>query len=83
MVTNCKNELPTEVGEARLDVSAASFLVAGQKAVFDIRVFDLNAQRYSILELAKCYLTNEAEKKRLYNERVLQVENGTFTLLVF
>eukprot|EP00794_Sanderia_malayensis_P019778 gene19778-biopygen16424 len=69
--------------EARLDVSAASFLVAGQKAFFDIRVFDLNARRYSSLELAKCCLTNEAEKKRHYKERVLQVENGTFTPLVF
>ena len=69
--------------EARLDVSTTSFWIAGQKAFFDIRVFDLNAQRYSNLELAKCYSMNEIEKKRQYNERVLQVENGTFTPLVF
>ena len=29
------------------------------------------------------YVSNENEKKRAYNERVLQVENGTFTPLVF
>ena len=31
----------------------------------------------------KTYIINEKEKKRAYNERVLQVENGTFTPLVF
>ena len=69
--------------EARLDVSAVNFWVTGQRAFFDIRVFDLNAQRYRNLELAKCYTKNEVEKKKQYNERVLQVENGTFTPLVF
>ena len=35
------------------------------------------------LELQKCYNRNEDEKKRMYNERILQVENATFTSLVF
>ena len=69
--------------EARLDVSAVNFWVPGQRAFFDIRVFDLSAQRYRNLELAKCYTKNELEKKRQYNERVLEVENGSFTPLVF
>ena len=56
--------------EARLDVSAVNFWVPGQRAFFDIRVFDLSAQRYRNLELAKCYTKNELEKKRQYNERV-------------
>ena len=29
------------------------------------------------------YETNEKEKKRTYNERILQIEHGTFTPLVF
>ena len=69
--------------EARLDVSAVNFWVPGQRAFFDIRVFDLSAQRYRNLELAKCYTKNELEKKKQYNERVLEVENGSFTPLVF
>ncbi|XP_066914998.1 uncharacterized protein [Clytia hemisphaerica] len=69
--------------EARLDVSTVSFWTRGQRAFFDIRVFDLQAQRYRSQELTKCYETNEKEKKRHYNERILQVENGTFTPLVF
>ena len=54
-----------------------------QKAFFDVRVFDPNARRFQTQALSQTYLTNEREKKRCYNERVLQVENGTFTPLVF
>ncbi|XP_066919036.1 uncharacterized protein [Clytia hemisphaerica] len=68
---------------ARLDVSATGFWTPGQRAFFDIRVFDLSARRYRGLELSKCFQRNENEKKRHYNERVNSVENGTFTPLVF
>lgn len=69
--------------EARLDISATGFWTPGQRVFLDVRVFDLNAQRYRGLELKKCFERNENEKKRCYGERVLQVENGTFTPLVF
>lgn len=69
--------------EARLDISATGFWTPGQRAFFDIRVFDLNARRYRGLELEKCFRRNEGEKKRHYNERVNNIENGTFTPLVF
>lgn len=48
-----------------------------------IRVFDPNASRYFNQSLKQCYVRNEAEKKNQYNERVLEVENGCFTPLVF
>ena len=69
--------------EARLDISALNFWTTGQRAFFDVRVFNLFAQRYSRTKVEKCFLSNEKEKKRHYGERVLQVENGTFTPLVF
>ena len=69
--------------EARLDVSARSVWVRNQRAFFDIRVFHPNARRYQKQSLRQTYITNEKEKKRHYNERVLQIENGTFTPLVF
>ena len=50
---------------------------------FDVRVFDPNAKRYEGKTLQQCYRTNEMEKKRKNNERILQVENGRFTRLVF
>lgn len=68
--------------EVRLDVCARGFWQAGQMAFFDVRVFNPNAKRYAKQELSKTYQTNEKEKKRLYNERIMQVEHGTFTPLV-
>ena len=55
----------------------------GQRAFFDVRVFNPQAQCYQDRTLADAYRANEEEKKREYNERVLQVENRTFTPLVF
>ncbi|CAM1154665.1 Uncharacterised protein r2_g4332 [Pycnogonum litorale] len=69
--------------EARLDIRARGFWQSGQRAFFDVRVFDSNAQRYRNMSLPQCYTVNEEEKKRKYNERVLQTEHGSFTLLVF
>ena len=65
--------------EARLDISARGVWTKGQRAFFDIRVFDSSARRYKGLGLPRCYQRNENEKKRNYNERILQIENGSFT----
>ena len=56
-----------------------------QRAFFDIRVFDPNAQRHQKKKktLRKCYEINEQEKKREYSSQILNVEQGTFTPLVF
>ena len=51
-------------------------------ACFDVRVFNPNARRYAKQELSKTYKLNEKEKKRLHNERIMQVEHGTFTPLI-
>ena len=68
--------------EARLDISARGFWETGQMAFFDIRVFYSNAKRYSNQSLNKCYESNEKEKKRKYNERIIGIEHGCFTPLV-
>jgi hypothetical protein len=69
--------------EARLDISARSVWSRNQRAFFDVRVFDPNARSYRAQTLSQAYISKEKEKKRKYNERVLQIENGTFTPLVF
>ena len=69
--------------ESRLDVRVLGFWIYGQQAFLDVRVFHPNASRYVNLSLQQCYKRNEDEKKRHYNERILQVENGSFTPLVF
>ena len=50
--------------EARLDISALSFWTPGQRVFFDVRVFNLHAQRYRFSELKRCFQINEKEKKR-------------------
>ena len=69
--------------EARLDISARSVWITGQKAFLDVRVFNPLAGRYGSSNISKAYEINEKEKKRSYNERVQQIEQGTFTPLVF
>ena len=47
-----------------------------------MRVFNPNATRYAKLELSKSYEINKKEKKKYYNERIMQIEHGSFTPLV-
>ena len=69
--------------DARLDVSAREFWTKYQMAFFDVRIFDPNAKSYSAQSLERYYINNRKEKKQQYNMRLLQVENGSFTALVF
>ena len=69
--------------EARLYIIGRGFWGRGQQVFFDIRVFDPNACRYLNKYLQQCYAMNELDKKRSYNERVLQVYDRAFTSLVF
>ena len=68
--------------EARLVIKSRVFWVRSQQAFFDIRVFDPNTKSYLNAALPKCFAQNEKEKKRKYNEGVLQIEHGSFVLLV-
>ena len=69
--------------EARVDIRTRDFLEQGQHTFLDLRVFDPNACRYRNKSLQQCHVINEQEKKRAYKERILQVDHGTFTPLVF
>ena len=68
--------------EARLDIKATGFWRQGQTAFFDVRVTHVNSasNRYQSTESA--FLKNENEKKRAYLQRVIEMEQGTFTPLV-
>ena len=69
--------------EARLDIRTRGFWNRGQQEFFDIRVLDPNACRYLNKSLKQCHAMNEHEKKRSCNKPVLQVDQGTFTPLIF
>ena len=69
---------------ARLDVVAQDFWGPNRQHVFfDIRVFNPFASSYSRSPLSRCYVTNEQEKRRAYDERVREVERACFSPLVF
>ena len=69
---------------ARLDIVAQNFWGRDrQRAFFDVRVFNPYAPSYQNTPLSQCYRKNELEKKREYEERVREIEHGSFSLLVF
>ena len=69
--------------EARLDVCARNLWSPLAKAFADIRVFHPQAQTNGTKSICAMYRSHELEKKRKYNSRVINVEKGTFTPLVF
>ena len=64
-------------------MKARGFFRSGQCACFDIRVAQVNASSYGDLSTEQILDRVEKEKKRAYNSRVMEVEHGTFTPLVF
>ena len=69
--------------DARLDVHCHGFWERQRAAFFDIRVCHPNADSYKELSPKQIYKLHEDEKKRKYASRIIEVENGTFTPLVF
>ena len=84
LLTGEEQSLGGEISmEARAGISARGFWCRGQRAVFNARIFDPNAYRHENKTLKRCYKLNEHEKKRDNISRILNVEQGSFTLLVF
>ena len=69
--------------EARLDISARGFWNRGQRAFFDVRIFDPTAPRLLNRTLKSLHQSHESEKRRAYNQRIMEIEQGSFTPLVF
>ena len=68
---------------ARLDVSAIGLWSPFERSFIDVRIFHPNAPSYINKNLNQVYKEHENEKKRTYNDRIINVERGTFTPLVF
>ncbi|XP_066926215.1 uncharacterized protein [Clytia hemisphaerica] len=68
---------------ARLDIAARGFWIPGQKAFFDVRVFNPIAKKFRNSTVSKACDANEREKKNVYNSRIMKVEHGSFTPIVF
>lgn len=69
--------------EARCDVSARGLWARGQKTYVDIMVTNPLAKSNKNRQIKAVYKTCEKRKKNKYNQRVLEVENATFSPLIF
>ena len=49
----------------------------------DVRIYNPMAQSHRDQDLLSAHKKNEQEKKREYDERIREIEHGTFTPLVF
>ena len=67
---------------AWFDVYATGFWKTCQDAYFDVRVFHPNAPSNRSRSLSAMYKKHEDEKKRMYGQRVLEIEHGVFTSLI-
>ena len=69
---------------ARLDIVAENFWGHNrQKTYFDVRVFNPFCATLSKVPLPQCYRRAELEKKRAYEQRIREIEFGSFSPLVF
>ena len=64
--------------DARLDITARGVWNTVDKTFFDVRVFH-DGNKSNSGPIDKVFQKHEAEKKRTYNSRVLEVEKSTFT----
>ena len=69
--------------EARLDIKVRGFWTRQQEAFFDIRVTHPKAELLTLSEIQAQLVRNEQEKKRQYCQRVVNIDQGVFTPLVF
>ena len=69
--------------EARADIAARDLWTNGQKAFFDVKVFNPLAKSNQRFSLAGCFSHHEKSEKRAYEQRIIEVEHGSFTPLVF
>ena len=68
---------------ARPDLRARGFWRQGQNAFFDVKVTNADAESQADSSLKAVLRNAELGKKRSYNRRIMEVEHGSFTPLVF
>ena len=72
----------TEEG-AKCDVAARDLWGKGKKAFSDIKVFNPLAKSYTQQQIKSIYSNAESAKRRKYNHRILHIEHGSFTPIIF
>ena len=76
--------LSTNTSEnARADVRAAGFWTRGEDSYFDVKVFHADAPSYKSKSPTSLFELHERRKRLEYEERIVNVDRGSFTPLVF
>ena len=73
----------TSADRAAPDISSRGMWSAFGRTFFDVRVLHPNAKSYINTAPATLFSNHEKEKMRKYNSRVITVEGGSFTPLVY
>ena len=69
--------------EARMDIVCRGLWSDMQASFMDVRVFHANAPSYLKVPVSNLYKQHQNQKKLAYMRRVQEVEQGSFTPLVF
>ena len=80
---NFKNPRTTSADGARLDISACGLHSTFKRTFFDIRVSHPFAASNVLIPVKDLCAKNEKEKCDMYEERVREVEKGSFVPMVF
>ena len=73
----------TEKGDqSRMDIAATGVFSPMERTFFDVRITHPNAPSNRSIPLNKLYVKHETEKKVKYEDRIVQVEKGSFCPLV-
>ena len=68
---------------SRPDIRAKGFWRPFQNAFFDVQVTNPNSNCYQHQPSEVTLIQHEQTKKRNYNDRIMNIEHGTFTPLIF
>ena len=74
---------PNRSQAACVDIRAHGFWTRQQDAFFDVRVTNPKANLHTVSEVRQQLLDHEKQKKRQYLQRVVNIDRGSFTPLVF
>ena len=83
IMSNSTSEVRWQVRKARLDMKAGGFWSSVVTAFFDVRVTNVNSKCNQRKATSTIFKEQGEEKTRKYQQRVLDVEMGPFTPLVF
>ena len=69
--------------EARLDFRARGFWRSGQNSFYDVCVTNAESTSQENRTVDAVLRTHETRKKTAYNNRIMEIEQGTFTPIIF